>query len=79
MVRSRNGNKEGSEMARREVEPGQKYRQPGGSAVWLVVDLTSDAEGIPHARLVRSDDSTVVKMISISALKDAKMYKFVDE
>ncbi len=66
-------------MARREVEPGQKYRQTGGSATWLVVDLTQDAEGMPHARLVRGDDSTVVKMISTSALKDSKLYKFVEE
>jgi hypothetical protein len=62
-------------MARRDVEPGQKYRQPGGSALWVVVDLTQDAEGIPHARLVRGDDATVVKMISVSALKDTKLYK----
>lgn len=66
-------------MARREVEPGQKYRQPGASALWVVVDLTQDAEGIPHARLVRGDDPTVVKMISVSALKDSKLYKLVEE
>jgi hypothetical protein len=62
-------------MARREVAPGQKYRQPGGSALWVVVDLTQDAEGIAHARLVRGDDATVVKMISCSALKDNRLYK----
>jgi hypothetical protein len=62
-------------MARRDVEPGQKYRQPGGSALWVVVDLTQDAEGMPHARLVRGDDATVVKMIAVSALKDTKLYK----
>jgi hypothetical protein len=66
-------------MARREVEPGQKYRQPGGSAVWVVMDLTQDAEGIPHARLVREGDATVVKMISTSALKDGKLYRIVEE
>ncbi len=66
-------------MARRDVEPGQKYRQPGGSATWLVVDLTQDAEGIAHARLVRGNDATVVKMISVSALKDNKLYRLVEE
>lgn len=66
-------------MARREVEPGQKYRQPGGSAVWVVVDLTHDAEGIAHARLVRSDDQTAVKMISTLALKDNKLYRLIEE
>jgi hypothetical protein len=65
-------------MARREVEPGQIYRQPSGSASWLVVNLTQDAEGIPHARLVRGDDATEVKMISVSALKDNRLYRLVE-
>jgi len=66
-------------MARREVESGQKFRQPGASAMWVVVDLTQDAEGIAHARLVRSDDSTAVKMISVSALRDQRLYRQVEE
>ncbi len=66
-------------MARREVESGQKYRQPESSVIWVVVDLTQDAEGISHARLVRSGDATAVKMISVSALKDPRLYKLVDE
>ena len=66
-------------MARREVESGQKYRPPGASATWVVVDLTQDAEGIAHARLVRADDSTALKMISVSALKDPRLYKMVDD
>ncbi len=66
-------------MARREVEAGQRYRQPGASAVWVVVDLTQDAEGIAHARLVRFDDATAVKMISTSALKDPRLYRLADE
>ena len=66
-------------MARREVESGQKYRQPESSVTWVVVDLTQDAEGIAHARLVRFNDATAVKMISVSALKDPRLYKLVDE
>jgi hypothetical protein len=66
-------------MARREVESGQKFRQPGASAVWVVVDLTQDAEGIAHARLVRFDDQTAVKMISVSALRDPRLYRQVEE
>jgi len=66
-------------MARREVESGQKFRQPESSVVWVVVDLTQDAEGIAHARLVRDGDATAVKMISVSALKDPRLYKLVDE
>ena len=66
-------------MARREVEPGQKYRQPESSVIWVVVDLTQDAEGIAHARLVRSGDATAVKMISTSALRDPRLYRPADE
>lgn len=66
-------------MARREVESGQRYRQPESSVVWVVVDMTQDAEGIAHARLVRLDDATAVKMISVSALKDPRLYKMADE
>jgi len=66
-------------MARREIEPGQKYRQPGGSALWVVMDVVSDGEGIAHARLVRGDDPTSVKMISCSALKDGKLFRLVED
>ncbi|HLN26092.1 MAG TPA: hypothetical protein VK558_19140 [Patescibacteria group bacterium] len=66
-------------MARREVQPGQKYQQTDATSVWEVMDLTKDGEGIAHARLIRVGDSTAVKMISVSALKDARLYKLVGE
>jgi hypothetical protein len=66
-------------MARREVQPGQKYQQAEASSVWEVQDLTKDGEGIAHARLVRVGDPTAVKMISISALKDPRLYRLVGE
>jgi hypothetical protein len=66
-------------MARREVQPGQKYQQTEASSVWEVVDLTKDGEGIVHARLLRVGDPTAVKMISVSALKDARLYKQIGE
>ena len=66
-------------MARREVQPGQKYQQSESSSVWEVMDLTKDGEGIAHARLVRVGDSTAVKMISVLALRDARLYRLVSE
>jgi hypothetical protein len=66
-------------MARREVQPGQRFQQTDSSSVWEVMDLTKDGEGIPHARLIRVGDSTAVKMISVSALKDPRLYKLVGE
>ncbi|HXP97561.1 MAG TPA: hypothetical protein VN809_12670 [Telmatospirillum sp.] len=66
-------------MARREVQPGQKYQQTEASSVWEVIDLTKDGEGIVHARLLRVGDPTAVKMISVSALKDPRLYRLVGE
>jgi len=65
-------------MARREVQPGQRYQKADSSFVFEVQALTKDAEGVVHARLVRVGDPTAVKMISVTALRDARLYKFVD-
>ena len=66
-------------MARREVQPGQRYRQTEASSAWEVVDLTNDGEGIVHARLQRVGDPTAAKMISVSALKDPRLYRLLPE
>lgn len=66
-------------MARRDVQPGQRYQQADSSSVWEVKDLTQDGEGIAHARLLRVGDPTAAKMISVSALKDPRLYKLVAE
>lgn len=64
-------------MARREVLTGQKYQKPDSTFVWEVEGLTRDAEGVTHARLFRVGDRTAVKMISVSALRDARLYRLV--
>lgn len=64
-------------MARRDVNAGQRYQPIDSSAVWEVREMVKDAEGIGHARLVKVSDPTVVKMISVSALKDNRLYKLL--
>ena len=64
-------------MARREVIAGQKYQPTDSSAVWQVRELVKDAEGITHARLIKVGDATALKMISVSALKDNRLYKLL--
>jgi hypothetical protein len=64
-------------MARREVLAGQKYQPTDSTSVWEVRELVKDAEGITHARLMKVGDPTAIKMISISALKDARLYKLL--
>lgn len=66
-------------MARRDVQPGQKFQQADSTSVWEVMEMTKDGEGIAHARLVRVGDATAVKMISVSALRDPRLYKQVGE
>ena len=66
-------------MARKEVVPGQRYQKTESSFVWEVKDLTKDAEGVLHARLMRVGDPTATKMISVLALKDSKMYRLVEQ
>ncbi|MCR6629259.1 MAG: hypothetical protein NVV74_03945 [Magnetospirillum sp.] len=62
---------------RREVAAGQRYQPTDSSAVWEVRELVKDAEGIVHARMARVGDATALKMISASALKDARLYKLL--
>lgn len=64
-------------MARREVLASQRYQPTDSTAVWEVRELVKDAEGITHARLMKVGDPTAVKMISVSALKDARLYKLL--
>ncbi len=62
-------------MARREIVAGQRFQQADSSSVWEVQSLTKDGEGIPHARLTRVGDNTDIKMISVAALRDSRLYK----
>lgn len=64
-------------MARREVAAGQRYQPVDSSAVWEVRELVKDAEGIVHARMTKVGDPTALKMISASALRDARLYKLM--
>lgn len=66
-------------MARREVQPGQRFQQVDSSSQWEVVDIAKDAEGIQHARLIRVGDATSRKTLSLVALRDTRLYKLVSD
>ncbi len=60
----------GSSMARdaqSDIQPGQRFKQSG--IAWEVVDFTS-ANGIPHVQIMKVDDPTERKLISVSTLRD---------
>jgi len=65
-------------MARRDVQPGQTYQKLDTATLWEVTSITKDGEGIPHARLAKVGDPASTKLISVPALKDARLYKLVE-
>jgi len=45
--------------------------------VWVVHDLMMDGLALPHARLRRAGDPFTFKTVSVSALRDPRLYRFV--
>lgn len=67
-------------MAKLEVRKGQRYCNADASfIVWIVGDLLDDAAGVPHARLRRAGDPNTTKTLSLSALRDPRLYRFVGD
>lgn len=64
-------------MARREIAPGQRYQPTDSNTAWEVREVVKDAEGIPHARLMRVGDPTATKTISARALTDPRLYRLL--
>ena len=50
-----------------DIQPGQWFKQSG--IAWEVVDFTS-ANGFPHVQIMKVDDPTERKLISVSTLRD---------
>ncbi len=60
----------GSSMARdahSDIPPGHCFKQNG--IVWEVMKFTS-VHGIPHVQIMKVDDPTERKLISVSTLRD---------
>ena len=60
----------GSSMAldaHSDIQPGQCFKQSG--IAWEVVKFTS-VHGIPHVQIMKVDDPTERKLISVSTLRD---------
>ena len=67
-------------MAKPEVRKGQRYCNADASfIIWVVADLMNDAAGVPHARLTRSGDPSTLKTMSVSALRDPRLYRFIGD
>ncbi len=53
--------------AHSDIPPGQRFKQSG--IVWEVVKFTS-VYGIPHVQIIKVDDPTEHKLISVRTLRD---------
>jgi hypothetical protein len=71
-------------MAKRTIEPGQRYRdiQPGlfgrfSASDWMVEAVQTDGYGIRHARLVSVTDRTERKTLAAEVLADPARFEQV--
>jgi hypothetical protein len=69
-------------MARRTVEPGQRFRdvRPGiygrsADSEWIVDAVKADALGVPHAHLVNATDRTERKTLAADVLTDPTRFE----
>lgn len=70
---------EGTVMSKKHVQIGQVF-QPVGAASgrgWRVM-ATVDLLGIPHARIVSTEDNRVSKTLSCSVLADSSHYRLIE-
>ena len=54
--------------AHSDIPPGQRFKQNG--IAWEVVKFTS-VHGIPHVQIMKADDATEHKLISVRTLRDS--------
>jgi hypothetical protein len=73
-----------SAMAKRTIEPGQRYRdvRPGifgrrAHSEWIVEAVEMDALGIAHARLINGTDLTARKTLAAGVLTDSSRFEEV--
>ena len=70
-------------IKRRKISTGQRYaqvvRRSTQPMVWRVERVFEDALHIPHAFMVKSDDSSSTKTVACSLLSDEMHYRFVTE
>jgi hypothetical protein len=71
-------------MAKRTIEPGQRYRdiQPGlfgrfSASDWIVESVQTDGYGIRHARLVSVADRSERKTLAAEVLVDPTRFEEV--
>jgi hypothetical protein len=60
-----------------QLEPGQRFRSQDGH-MWHVRGVVRIGGNLPHVSLISAKDPTVTKLISVNALLDQRLYRFVD-
>lgn len=66
-------------MRRRDnnLRPGQRFKALDG-LFWDIQYVVKTASNLPHAKLIGVGDHTATKLISVDALLDQHLYKFVE-
>ncbi|WP_029006716.1 hypothetical protein [Azospirillum halopraeferens] len=66
-------------MSRKQVSVGQVYKVAGAASgrTWRVMSTVS-LFGIPHARIVNTEDQGETKTLSCLVLADSNFYRLVD-
>ena len=58
------------------IEVGQRYRELGAAgAVWQVVGVAKEWDGIRHYRIAKLVDPSTVKLLSESILTDTRHFR----
>lgn len=64
---------------RQSVTIGQRYRPAASRGAWVVVGLTADHAGNPHAQLALETNHTRVMTIACAGLRDRRLYEQLTE
>ena len=64
-------------MRENQLEPGQRFRSQDGH-LWDVRGVVRIGGTLPHVSLISAKDPTVSKLISVDALLDQRLYRFVE-
>ncbi|MGH6718227.1 MAG: hypothetical protein ACREER_02835 [Alphaproteobacteria bacterium] len=63
-----------------DVLKGQRYCNADAPyIVWVVHDLVNYGVAVPHVRLRRVGDPFTLKTVSVSAVRDPLLYRFIGE
>jgi hypothetical protein len=68
-------------MAAKEPQVGQQYRSVGSAfrnAAWVLTEIFTSHDGIDHARLTSTHDSTERRTLALSVVADTRRFTLAE-